>query len=155
MAEQPWYYNGAQADSGARAQGVFSGPGQSQSGLRADAVPPAAQQSTAPETDALNFGDVLKLTQQTGSSLATFLRKLVGDPFNKGRTFDAVIPVGAQDLRIEHGLGRTLNGAAVVGLSADNYVFAFLPDADAGKFVKLRTLAPVATNPLTVRLRVY
>ncbi len=99
------------------------------------------------------FEDLLRLVQLPLANLATLLRNLSRNPFSYAVPLTVVIPVGETEATARHGLDRGMNGAIVVGASANYAITVDLPSS--GVAVTVRTNTTVTTNPLTVNLRVF
>lgn len=99
--------------------------------------------------------DLLRQASLTVHTAANLLRRLSTNPWINSVEVVAVIPAGATEVTVLHGLGRTLNGATVIGASAATPgVVAQLPGTDAQTHVTvLASAAPLAD--LTVKLRAY
>lgn len=100
--------------------------------------------------------DLLRQASLTVHTAANLLRRLSTNPWLNSVEITAVIPVGATSVTVLHGLGRTLNGAAVIGASSVSpSVVAQLPGDDAQTHVTILASAAVAVSDLTVKLRAY
>ncbi len=99
------------------------------------------------------FEDLLRLTNQTVSTLAAAVRKWLKDPMLSSVTMTATIPVGATTVVEAHGLGRAMNGAIIIGQSAPYAVCCLINNGP--RFVTLQSATVVATNPLVVQLKVF
>lgn len=99
--------------------------------------------------------DLLRQASLTVHTAANLLRRLSTNPWINSVEVTVVIPVGATSVTALHGLGRTLNGAVVVGASAATPgVVAQIPGTDAATHVTiLADAAPLAD--LTIKLRAY
>lgn len=99
------------------------------------------------------FEDLLRLSQQTASTLASLIRRWVADPLLRSVQLEATIPVGLSTVTVAHGLGRAHNGAFVVGASAPYGLTVDYPTDDTT--LTIRADAVVIITDLTIRLRVF
>lgn len=103
----------------------------------------------------LPFETLLQLTSESVASLAALLRRLANNPWIKSVDLIATIPAGETSVTVEHGLGRTLNGAVVVGQDDPSHnVTVELPGPGADTFVVIHSDAPPSAS-FRVKLRIY
>ena len=99
---------------------------------------------------------LLQQASLTIHTAANLLRKLATNPWTNSVDLVVVFPAGETEVSFVHGLGRTMNGAMIVGMSSTLLVdpTVALPGANAQTHVTIMAaVGPVADT--TVKLRVY
>ncbi len=99
------------------------------------------------------FEELLKLTNQTVSSLADTLRGWMKNPLLKSTEVVVTIPPGGFFGETNHGLGRAMNGAFVVGVDGGYMTNVLL--SNSPKKVAVFCSPTVGSEPLHVKVRVY
>lgn len=125
--------------------------------MQANQPPPEPQAPQAPQ--APKTGTLETLLQQaslTVHTAANLLRKLSTNPWINSVDLTVQYPAGVTSLSIPHGLGRTMNGAMIVGLSTPTLsdITVRLPGNEAQKYLVLQSGAPLVAA-VVVRIRAF
>jgi hypothetical protein len=118
-----------------------------------------AQQFQAMNQAKPSAGTLETLLQQaslTVHTAANLLRKLSTNPWINSVDLTVQYPAGVTSLSIPHGLGRTMNGAVIVGLSTPTLsdITVRLPGNEAQKYLVLQSGAPLVAA-VVVRIRAF
>jgi hypothetical protein len=100
--------------------------------------------------------ELLQQASLTVHTCANLLRKLATNPWTNSVDLTVVFPAGETEVSFLHGLGRTMNGAMIVGMSNTLLVdpTVSLPRANAQTHVTIMAqVGPISDT--TVKLRVY
>jgi hypothetical protein len=97
--------------------------------------------------------ELLRRASLTLETAASLLRRLSTNPWLSGTEVTAVVPAGSAFVSVPHGLGRAMNGAAIVG-STDASLRASVDLSSSTTIVTVR-LSAAAGSDFSVKLRVY
>lgn len=98
--------------------------------------------------------DILRQASLSAQSLAALLRRLAVSPWIHSVDLTVTVVTGATSATALHGLGRTANGAAVVGATdASRTISVDLPSTSLDT-VTVR-LSSAAASDFQIKLRVY
>lgn len=97
--------------------------------------------------------ELLARASLTLETAATLLRRLAASAWISSVDCPVTVPAGALFASARHGLGRSMNGAAVVGATDASVTVSVDLSADP-EFVTVR-ISAVSPSDFTVKLRVY